>query len=118
MIKCERCGYDKLETISEGKSSGVKCPKCGWDIVTTCAHPLQFDRQKYSVLVNGDRDLNVDKVKAIAKTCRCSVVEARKKLLEGFEMRDLTADETMPVLQMLKQVDALFKVTPRFPHKY
>lgn len=118
MIKCERCGYDKLEMISEGKSSGVKCPKCGWEIVTTCAHPLQFDKKKYSVLVKGDRETNANRVKAIAKACGCTYVEARNKLLNGFEMRDLSADETMAVLQMFKQTEVLFKVTPRFPHKY
>ena len=118
MIRCERCGYDKLETISKGKSNGVKCPKCGWDIVTTCAYPLQFDKQKYSVQVKEGCETSVNKVKAVAKACGCSVVEARNRLVCGFEIKDLSADETINVLQLFKQAEVPFKVKPKFPHKY
>ena len=114
---CEKCGAVMKYYRKEG-SCGYLCPDCGWGWVTTYYSPLELDRQKYTLIVAGANDCDIQRYKAVAGILGCNYPEARKKYISGFSVPDIPAKAALSVIRALTAAGIRFTVSPDFPHDY
>ena len=116
-VICEKCGSEMAYFMKVG-SCGFSCPNCCWGWATTYHSPLDLDEQKYTVTVENSNEGDSQKYKTISEILGCNYLEARKKLISGFSISEISAKETVSVLRALTAGQISFKVTPDFPHDF
>lgn len=113
---CEKC-RGKMNSFINGFTQGVICPVCGWSIVTTYFAEIDVDATEYSLYIRNVSEVDIGKIKLVAKTARVNFLLA-KQMLEEKEVCILKAKapEIKETIAKLQELNIDFYVSPLFKY--
>ena len=115
-MECERC-KGKMKWGIKGATQGWECPACGWNIITTYIDEIKADETEYSLYIRNISEINMEKIKFIAKTANVNFNIA-KYMLKEKEVCILKsrALEIKSTIAKLKELNIEFSVSPLFKY--
>ena len=116
-MNCPNCNAEMMHIV-EGFTCGWKCSKCSLEFVTSYNDPILLDENEYKVTVNKVDNPKASQIKMAAEICKCNYLLSKEKLLEGFSLYELNAEDTRVILSKLKEEKLSFSVNPDFDYKY
>ncbi len=114
-MKCNICEKE-MKYFKEGMTCGWKCNSCGSIIVTTYDDGINMDETTYTIHILSENDTAAKNIKSASKALGCSFLEAKESLLQGREIKNLSAIQARDILIELQSSTIRFTTTPAFNH--
>lgn len=115
---CEKC-KGKMDRVVDPAhaTQGWICSVCGWGAVTTYIEEIYCDATEYSLYFKNVSDIDVEKIKLVAKTACVNFLPA-KQMLEKEEACILKAraPEIRDAIVKLQEKNMEFYVIPEFKY--
>lgn len=113
---CKNCNSN-LMRIKGDSVQGWECPVCGWNMLTTDIEEIYMDMTMYSIYLDGEENINIEKIKEISRLCDINFIKA-KSLLEkkGICILNAKAPKIKETIQGLKDVKINYSVVPCFKY--
>lgn len=114
---CEKCKAEMDYSI-EGSVQGLRCPLCGsWGLITTYMEEIYVDYTEYSLYIRKGSEINIEKIKCVAKIAKVNFLAA-KRMLEEKEVCILKAraPEIKVAIAKLQDLSIDFIVNPLFKY--
>ena len=116
-MKCKKCNNELIE-YKVGDKTEYICPVCDEAPATQTDNLIEFDSNKYVVIILPTKENGKDLLKEIALICGCNILGA-KKILEdtGFEFKLMDALETRFLKERIEKSGISYSITPEFRWK-
>lgn len=98
-------------------AQGWMCPSCGWNLMTTNINEIYEDITEYSIYLRKVNEVNIEKIKFIARIAGISFTIARKMLMESNVciLKD-KAPQIKKVIAKLDELEIEVEVIPEFKY--
>ncbi len=113
---CEKCNKNMIQ-IDENSVQGWRCPHCGWNILTTRIDKIYEDMTEYSIYIKSSTEIDMKKIKLIAKTAGVNYGVAKQMLVKGdICILKAKAKEIKETINRLEELNIPFEVSPEFKY--
>jgi hypothetical protein len=113
-MQCEKCNTEMIRFI-EKSVQGVRCPNCGWSIITSYIEKVDIDKTQYSIFILHVTNINIEKIKLVAKIMDINYLEAKEVLLsDEVKLCEAKAPKIKKIVEELENEKIPYKVIPDF----
>ena len=113
---CEKCNSN-MSRVKRKSAQGWECPICGWNILTTDIDEIYRDMTIYSIYLDGEEEINKEKIKVVSRICNVNFTNAKLMLGEKEQcILNAKAPEIKEAIQGLKDVGINYSIVPCFKY--